>query len=111
MLTGLLAAGSASAQTDNADGSTTLLNGTLTVASREGGNFLGYNRQVSPHTGSLSVSPAFTVDGHTDTLDRLEVNLEVTLDQLEFWLKGSGWFATGAGGHAERKRWVLYWEN
>ena len=93
-----------------ASAQTTLLDGTLTVGSREDGDYLGYSRLVTD-SGSLNVSREFTVDGHTYAIDRLEVNTSANPDQLEFVLKGSGWLATGAGGHAERKRWVLYWNN
>ena len=61
--------------------------------------------------GSLSVSPSFTIDDHTFTLIRLFVYTTANPKTMEFWLAGSGWGATGAGGAAERKRWVLYWNS
>ena len=112
LLTGLLAAGSAYGQTTNTDGSTTLLEGTLTAASlpEVGNGSIGYSR-LEDNYGSLSVSPSFTVDSHTYTLARLHIYTASNPKQMEFWLSGTGWGATGAGGDAERKRWVLYWNN
>ena len=97
---------------ENTDGSTTLLEGTLTAASlpEVGNGSIGYSR-LEDNYGSLSVSPSFTVDSHTYTLARLHIYTASNPKQMEFWLSGTGWGATGAGGDAERKRWVLYWNN
>ena len=65
LLTGLLAAGSASAQTTNADGSVTLWEATLTVGQESGGTLTGYN--LISGFGSLS-SNTFTHDGSTRTI-------------------------------------------
>ena len=105
LLTGLLAAGSASAQTsdittptENADGSDTLWRATLTVEEFISATIqvLGYDKGNSK--GTLS-SDSFTIEGTDYLPDRLAV--EDSPHQLQFWERRIGF-------PAEKSNWVLY---
>ena len=104
MLTGLLAAGSASAQTSdittptaNEDGSHTLWKATLTVEAIDTDDF-GYYRLSSK--GTLS-SDAFTIGGTSYPVSRLAEDGDTSPAELQFWQTGIGW-------PAEKSNWVLY---
>ena len=88
-------------------GAGTLLEGILTVEAHTTGNGWWTTKYGDGSTsrGSLSVSPAFEVDGVGFEVSRLSVILG---DSVSFFLADQGFGAAGSGGLAEARRWVLH---
>ena len=88
-------------------GAGTLLEGILTVKADINGNGWWTTEYGDGSTsgGSLSVSPAFEVEGVGFEVSRLSVILG---DSVDFFLADQGFGAAGSGGLAEARRWVLH---
>ena len=106
LLTGLLAAGSATAQdittpTANEDGSDTLWTATLTVEEfPSSGTFSSFGYDDANSEGSLS-SDTFTIGGTNYPVWKLYMDKDSRGTRLEFW-------QATVGFPAERSDWVLY---